>query len=76
LSRSDELRAELDMVELEDKLVEAKKKHKPDSKHMQDLKAEVREARQKFREAREARAPDAGVARAEPVKAKARGGGQ
>ena len=53
MSRADELRAELELAELEDELVAAKAKKgvKPDE--LRALKDEVRAVRQAYREKRE-----------------------
>jgi len=67
MASSDELRAQLEVVELEEKLVAAKDTKKGPS---QELKQEVRDARQQAREARDASEAGNGVARPETVKAK------
>ncbi len=54
MSRADELRAELAVVELEERLVQAK----ADGEDHADLKHELREARRVFREGREQSPPD------------------
>lgn len=60
MSRADELRAELALMELEEKLSAAKEKAKSPSfaaspsDSLTELKAKVREARRVYREAREA----------------------
>ncbi len=60
MASAEELRAQLKMVELEDKLVEAKG---TESGPTVQLRRQVREARRAFRELREARAAGEGVAR-------------
>jgi hypothetical protein len=56
MSRADELRAELALIELEEKLVDAKKAKAftdVDDEQLRELKDEVRTARRAYREARE-----------------------
>jgi len=53
MSRADDLRAELELAELEDELVAAKAEDGGDPDAYRDLKDRVRAARQAFREARE-----------------------
>jgi chromosome segregation ATPase len=53
MSRTDELRAELELAELEDKLADAKADPKTKGDKLADLKNHVRAARQAYREARE-----------------------
>lgn len=67
MAKSDELRAELELVEREEALIKAKGTKKGPSR---ELKLQVREARRKAREAREAESGD-GVARPETVRASA-----
>ena len=56
MAKADELRAQLDVVELEEELVKVKGKKglDPGNKEHRKLKMELREARKKAREAREA----------------------
>jgi hypothetical protein len=53
MSRADDLRAELELAELEDELVKAKANKKIDPDELRDIKNQVREARQTYRQARE-----------------------
>lgn len=70
MSRASELEAELEVVRLEDKLVKAKSTKAGAS---DELKQELRAARQAFREQREAAGDgDEGTARPAAVKATAR----
>jgi hypothetical protein len=69
MSSSDEMRAALEVAELEEKLVAAKNTKKgPDN----DLKLKLREARRVYRELREAEPAGDGTARPAAVKASAR----
>lgn len=53
MSRTDQLRAELELAELEDKLVAAKAAKDDDPKKVRKVKDDVRAARQAARESRE-----------------------
>jgi hypothetical protein len=71
---SDEIRAQLEVVELEEELAEAKKGKSGKATHLsdadyRDLKHKVREARRKAREARAQSTPGPGDVRPEPVRA-------
>jgi hypothetical protein len=73
MARADELRAELDLLDLEDRYAAAKES----GASKDELRAlGLREARQAFREQREGTAPEPGAARPEPVKATARAKGK
>jgi hypothetical protein len=70
VSRADELRAELEVEELQEQLTAAKQDPKAD---LQQLKADLREARRRHRTLREAAPPEAAaggvVVRPDTVKA-------
>ena len=53
MSRADELRAELELAELEDELAVAKADKKLKPEELTEIKNKVRAARQAYREARE-----------------------
>ncbi len=67
MASSDELRAQLKVVELEEKLIKAKDTKNGPSK---ELKHQVRDARQQAREARDSAEAGDGVARPETIEAK------
>lgn len=64
--RSEALRAELAMLDLEDRFVAAKQA----GEATPELRAELREARRAYRQLREAGDADPGVALAQPVTAR------
>ncbi len=68
MAKSDDLRAELEVVELEEALIQAKGTKKGPSR---EQKLQVREARRAAREAREAEQSGDGVARPKTVRASA-----
>jgi hypothetical protein len=70
VSRADELNAELRVVDLEQRLVEAKGSAMDDDE-FRALKDELRAARQEYRELREGRGAGDGEARPESVSASA-----
>jgi hypothetical protein len=72
MGRADELRAELRVLELEERLVEAKEKAKPED--LQKAKAALREARREHRTLRAAAPPEAsaGDATVRPAPVRAR----
>jgi hypothetical protein len=59
VSRADELRAELEVEELQERLTAAKQDPKADPEQLQQLKVDLREARRRHRTLREATPPEA-----------------
>lgn len=71
MSRADELRAELKVVELEEELVRQKGRNRHDETKYNQTKVDLREARREHRRLRSQRPVEEGAVRPEVIEAKA-----